>query len=255
MPNAILPDSGIAAPTLLVLAPVIGSFLGVVVRRLPEGRAIVWSRSQCEACKATLHIRDLVPLVSWLVARGRCRYCGQKLGLFYPGIEIIALVIALISLLCDDFPRVWLDCLLGWWLLALAWIDLRNWLLPDSLTLPLLVLGLIVAVWLDPDALFDRALGAALGYLVLRAVALAYRAIRRREGLGGGDAKLLGAAGAWVGASALPQVVLAASLAALAAAAVLHRRGSPLTAQSALPFGPFIGIAMWIVWLSLPHSL
>ncbi len=248
-------DADLAAVMLLVLAPVIGSFLGVVVRRLPEGRAIAWSRSHCEECQAMLRIRDLVPIVSWLAARGRCRYCGAKLGLFYPLIEIMALLIALISLALDGFPRVWLDCLLGWWLLALSWIDLRHWLLPDLLTLPLVVLGLLAAAVLDPGALLDRTLGAALGYLAMRAVALVYRAIRRREGLGGGDAKLLSAAGAWVGASALPQVILVASLAALAAAAVLHLRGARLNAQSALPFGPFIGLAMWAVWLSLPRPL
>lgn len=248
-------DADLAAVMLLVLAPVIGSFLGVVVRRLPQRRAIAWSRSHCEGCRARLYIRDLVPIVSWLAARGRCRYCGQKLGLFYPGIELLALLIALISLAIDGLPWAWLDCLLGWWLLALCWIDLRHWYLPDSLTLPLLVLGLIAAVLFDPGALFDRALGAALGYLAMRAVALAYRAIRRREGLGGGDAKLLGAAGAWVGASLLPQVILMAALAALAVAAVLHLRGVRLTAQSALPFGPFIGLAMWVVWLSLRRPL
>jgi leader peptidase (prepilin peptidase)/N-methyltransferase len=243
------------AVMLLVLAPIIGSFLGVLVRRLPEGRAVAWSRSYCEGCGARLRLRDLVPIVSWLAARGRCRYCGRQLGLFYPGIELMALLIALISLALDGFPWVWLDCVLGWWLLALSWIDLRHWLLPDSLTLPLVVLGLLGAALLDPGALFDRALGAALGYLAMRAIALVYRAIRQREGLGGGDAKLLAAAGAWVGASSLPQVILAASLAALAVAAVLHLRGTRLTAQSALPFGPFLGLAIWAVWLSLPRPL
>src|ERR1051326_8565426 len=90
---------------LLAAAPVIGSFLGVVVLRLPEGRPIVWSRSQCEACGAVLGARDLVPLISWLVARGRCRRCGQPLGWFYPGIEIAGLSIAAIALGLDGMPR------------------------------------------------------------------------------------------------------------------------------------------------------
>jgi len=248
-------DADLAATALLVVAPVIGSFLGVLVRRLPEGRAVAWSRSHCEACGARLRLRDLVPIVSWLAARGHCRYCGQEVGLFYPGIEFAALLIALISLGVDSLPWVWLDCLLGWWLLVLCWIDVDHWLLPDLLTLPLLVLGLLAAAVFDPELLFDRALGAALGYVALRAVALAYRVIRHREGLGAGDAKLLGAGGAWVGASVLPQVILAASLAALAAVAVLRLRGVRLGRQSALPFGPFIGLAIWGVWLSLPRAL
>ncbi len=76
---------------MLGAAPAIGSFIGVVIRRLPDGRSIVWARSECEACGAPLAPRDLVPLISWVLARGRCRHCGQLLGWFYPGVEIAAL--------------------------------------------------------------------------------------------------------------------------------------------------------------------
>ena len=98
----------------------------------------------------------------------------------------------------------------------------------------------------------DRALGAALGYLGLRAVALLYRVLRGREGLGHGDPKLLAASGAWVGAMALPQVVLGAAVSALIAAAGLRLAGVPLGAGSALPFGPFLALATWLVWLFGP---
>jgi leader peptidase (prepilin peptidase)/N-methyltransferase len=250
-----LADLGLEGWLLLVLAPIIGSFLGVVVLRLPEGRAIVWSHSRCEACSAVLAARDLVPLLSWLAARGRCRRCGHPLGWFYPGIEMAALLIAVIALGVDFTPLAWLDSLLGWWLLALGWIDLRRWVLPDSLTLPLVVAGLLAAALFDPGALFDRTLGAAFGYLVLRAIAAAYRAVRDREGLGRGDAKLLSAAGAWVGVSALPQVILAASLLGLVTAGALRLFGIRLHAQSAIPFGPFLALAIWAVWLYGPVSL
>ena len=235
--------------SLLVVAPVIGSFLGVLIRRLPEGRLLVWSRSQCESCHAALTARDLVPVLSWLAWAGRCRRCGSVLGWFYPGVELAALAIAVIAVAVDGMPRALLDCVLGWWLLALAWIDLRSWLLPDLLTLPLIVAGLVVAAPGDPEKLVDRALGAALGYLVLEAIAAAYRFLRKAEGLGGGDAKLLAAAGAWVGATALPQVILEAALCALAVAGMLRLRGVRLTARSPLPFGPFIAIASWGIWL------
>jgi leader peptidase (prepilin peptidase)/N-methyltransferase len=240
---------------LLAVAPVIGSFLGVVVRRLPDGRAILWARSHCEACGARLAPRDLVPLVSWLLARGRCRHCGQPLGWFYPGIELAALLVAAVALAVDPLPRAGLDCLLGWWLLALGWIDLRRWLLPDALTLPLLVAGLAAASLFAAEDLVDRALGAVFGYLVLRLIAVAYRRLRAREGLGGGDAKLLAAGGAWVGLAALPQVILAAALAALVAAAALRLGGVRLNAGSALPFGPFLALAIWALWLSGPLLL
>ena len=249
-----LTELGLEAGTLLVLAPIIGSFLGVLVRLLPEGRSLAWSRSRCEDCDTVLRVRDLVPVASWLAARGRCRYCGRALGWFYPGIELIALAIALISLAIDGVPSAWLDCLLGWWLLALGWIDLRRWLLPDALTLPLIVVGLAAAALFDPDGLLDRTLGTAVGYLIFRAIATGYRAMRHREGLGGGDAKLLSAAGAWVGLTGLPLVILASALAALVAAGALRLGGVRLRAQSALPFGPFIALALWAVWLYGPIS-
>jgi leader peptidase (prepilin peptidase)/N-methyltransferase len=240
---------------LILMAPFIGSFLGALIRRLPEGRPIVWSRSACEGCGAVLRASELVPLVSWVLARGRCRRCGRALGWFYPGVELAALAVALIALMVDDAETAWLDCLLGWSLLALAWIDVRHWILPDALTLPLIVAGLLAALVFDPDSLADRALGAALGYLALRVVAWAYLRLRGREGLGQGDAKLLAAAGAWLGALALPQVILVAAVAALVAAAVLHLSGARIRAQSALPFGPFLALAIWALWLFGPLSL
>ena len=233
----------------VVAAPFIGSFLGVVIRRLPEGRPIAWSRSRCEGCGGTLGVRDLVPLLSWLAARGRCRFCGCPLGWFYPAVELAVLSIALIAVVLDQGRGVWLDCILGWWLLALGLIDARSWLLPDPLTLPLVVAGLIESLLFDRDELTSRALGAAFGYLALRGVAYLYRRLRGRDGLGQGDAKLLAAAGAWVGAAALPQVILFAALAALGAALCARLAGIRLGALSALPFGPFLALATWVVWL------
>jgi leader peptidase (prepilin peptidase) / N-methyltransferase len=233
----------------VLAAPAIGSFLGVLIRRLPAGRPVAWSRSRCEGCNALLGVRDLIPLVSWLACRGRCRFCGRRLGYFYPSVELSALVVALIAVFLDQGGEVWLDCILGWWLLTLAWIDARHWVLPDPLTLPLVVAGLLAALLFDRAELTIRALGAALGYLALRVLADVYRRLRGRDGLGQGDAKLLAAAGAWVGAGGLPQVILIAALAGLFAAACLRLAGIRLGAFSALPFGPFLALATWLVWL------
>ena len=236
----------------LLAAPFVGSFLGVIIRRLPDDRTLAWGRSHCEHCGTVLAVRDLVPVVSWLAAGGRCRYCRQPLGWFYPGIEIAAVVVALLAIAADGAERTWLDCIFGWWLLALGWIDLRRWLLPDALTLPLIVAGLALAAVFAREELLDCALGAVLGYLGLRAIALIYRGLRRREGLGQGDAKLLAAAGAWVGASALPQLVFGAALSALVTVVALRLAGVRLGAHSALPFGPFLALATWLIWLFGP---
>jgi leader peptidase (prepilin peptidase)/N-methyltransferase len=257
-----LTEVGTAEWGFVLVAPFIGSFLGLLIRRLPEGSPIARGRSHCDACGATLGVRDLIPILSWLAVGGRCRYCRQPLGWFYPGVELAALAIALAAVLIDGVlidgvlidggQGAWLDCLLGWWLLALGWIDLRSWLLPDALTLPLIIAGLAAAILFHPDQLTDRALGAALGYLSLMAIAALYRRLRGREGLGGGDAKLLAASGAWLGAAALPQVILLAALSALAAAAGLRLAGVRLGFHSALPFGPFLAFATWVLWLAGP---
>ncbi len=248
-------SAGIGGWSALLAAPFVGSFLGVLVRRLPEDRPVAWGRSRCEFCGAALAARDLVPLVSWLATRGRCRFCCHPLGWFYPGIELAAVAVAFVAVAADSGEGTWLDCLFGWWLLALGWIDLRRWLLPDALTLPLVVAGLAAAAILDPEQLIDRALGAALGYLALRTIALLYRALRGREGLGQGDAKLLAASGAWVGASALPQVILGAAVSALLVAACLRLAGVRLGPHSALPFGPFLALTTWLIWLFGPLSM
>jgi len=247
--------TGAAMWSALLAAPFVGSFLGVMVRRLPEGLPITWSRSRCDWCGAALSASDLVPLYSWLAARGRCRYCSHSLGWFYPGIELAAIAVPLSAAIVDHGAGIWLDCLLGWWLLALAWIDIRRWLLPDPLTLPLVIVGLLATAVLDPAELTGHALGAAFGYLGLRAVGLLYQVLRGREGLGRGDAKLFAASGAWLGADALPQVVLGAAASALAAAAGLRLAGIRLGALSALPFGPFLALATWIVWLFGPFYI
>ena len=116
-----------------LIAPFIGSFLGVVVTRLHEPEGIVFGRSRCPECGTQLRPLDLVPLLSWLVLRGRCRYCGKPISLFHPSIELAALAIALWAAAVVSGPLLWLSCLLGWTLLALAAADFRYFLLPDFL--------------------------------------------------------------------------------------------------------------------------
>ena len=239
---------------LLAVALLVGSFVGVVIDRLPEGEPFGGGRSRCAHCGATLAVLDLVPLASWLAGRGRCRHCGAWIGWFYPAVELAALGIAVLSLRVDRGFDAWVDALLGWWLLALGWIDWRHTILPDVLTLPLIVIGLAVAGVIEPERLWDPLLGVVFGYAGLWAVARAYRRLRGREGLGLGDAKLLAAAGAWVGVTGLPSVLAGAAVAALAAAVGMMLTGRRLDRYSALPFGPFLAAATWLVWLFGPIS-
>ena len=239
----------------LFAAPFIGSFLGVLVRRLPERRPVVLGRSECERCGARLGAADLVPLLSFVALRGRCRHCGEPISRFHWQVELAALAVAAVAATADIRPlELWLNCCLGWALLALAWIDFETTTLPDAITLPLLVAGLGATAWLEPWMLADHAAAAALGYALLRGVGMIYRAVRGRDGIGDGDAKLLAALGAWVGIGLLPAVMVGAALAGLAGAGLMWLRGADITARTAVPFGPYLALAGWTVWLASHHG-
>ena len=233
-------------------APFVGSFLGLLVDRLPAGRPIVLGRSVCDRCGRPLGVRELVPIVSFLVQRGRARCCGARLRPFYPRIELAALGLALWASLVVDGWLLWVSCALGWTLLALAWIDSRHFWLPDALTLPLIPAGLAVTWVLKPDRVIAHTLAAALGFAALALIAWVYRRFRGREGLGLGDAKLLAGAGAWLGPAALPSVVLLGAIAGLAAALAARFGGAKLEAETAIAFGPWLALAFWVVWLHGP---
>src|SRR5271155_127551 len=117
-------DADVAAWGAVLAAPFIGSFLGVVVQRLPDGRPIALARSRCEECGAALAVRDLVPLFSWLASGGRCRFCRHPLGWFYPVVELAALAVALISVWVDSGAGAWLDCVVGGGVVPVRWVDL-----------------------------------------------------------------------------------------------------------------------------------
>jgi leader peptidase (prepilin peptidase)/N-methyltransferase len=234
----------------VILAPFIGSFLGVLIRRLPAGQPVVAARSRCESCRQALRPVEMLPILSFAWQRGRCRRCGAPVAPMHLLVELAALGVAgWAASVLPDAPTLWFGCALGWTLLALGWIDGEHMILPDVLTLPLAAMGLVATWCVEPDALVDHALAASLGYLAFRALALGYRRLRGREGLGHGDAKLLAAAGAWAGLAALPIIVVGAAALGIGLALVLRLRGAPVGAATALPFGAALALAIWLVWL------
>ncbi len=248
--------AGVTASWLVVaLSPIVGSLIGLLVVRLPAGEGVVLGRSRCRSCLRPLRPLDLVPLASWLVLRGRCRACGQRISGLYPAVELAAIVMAAWAVLAVPAGVVWPTALLGWILLALAVIDARALILPDALTLPLAGCGLAVAWWLDPQGAASHAFAAAGGWLGFRLVGWIYSALRHRPGLGAGDAKLMAAAGAWVGWQGLPSVILIAALSALAAVAAAKVLRRPITAATPVPFGPFLALGVWLTWLYGPIGI
>ncbi|MGI4857767.1 MAG: prepilin peptidase [Janthinobacterium lividum] len=200
-------------------------------------------RSACPACGHVLRPHENIPLVSYLLARGRCRACGHAISLLYPVVEGLTMVLALAVLW--NFGPGWTSVAafgLGATLIALAFIDARTHLLPDSLTLPLLWAGLLLNVGGLFVPLADAVLGAAAGYLFLWLIYWGFRLLRGKEGMGYGDFKLLAALGAWLGWQALPQIILLSALAGslFGVAALL---GGRLRSDQPLPFGPYLAFA------------
>jgi leader peptidase (prepilin peptidase) / N-methyltransferase len=236
------------APVLI--SPAAGSVIGVLVSRLPLGRPIVLARSQCDSCGKKLSIPDLVPIISYLALSGRCRSCAAPIAPCHLAVEVAAFAIAGWAASVELDPlTLWADCLLGWTLLALAWIDVRHMRLPDALTLSLVAMGILFEALIDPDRIASHVVGAIAGYVGFRAVACGYRVWRGQDGLGAGDAKLLAAAGAWVGWAGLPSVVFIAAFLGIIAVLLLRLMGRTIEANTPVPFGPYLALALWLVRL------
>ncbi|WP_203309844.1 prepilin peptidase [Sphingomonas beigongshangi] len=228
-----------------------GSFVAALAVRWPDGRSVMLGRSACDHCGGTLAPRELIPLASFVLQRGRCRRCGGSIAPLHPIVEAIALVIGGTAGLVAPGLVGMAGALFGWLLLALATLDLRAFWLPDRLTGTLAIVG-IGSAWLavPPDAT-DRLLGAIGGYVSLAGIAWCYRAVRKRDGMGGGDPKLFGAIGLWLGWRMLPAVLVIAALIGLGVALFAHVRGRSIGAATAMPFGALLAAAAYPAWLAM----
>lgn len=252
----------------------IGSFLNVVVYRLPRMMEQSWQqeyleyfepekqqpqtplfnlavpRSACPHCKHQLSAKDNIPLVSWLMLKGKCRYCKTPVSKRYPLLELFTAVIsALVAWQFGATATGLLYLVVSWALLALTFIDIDKMLLPDQITLPLLWLVLVAAVtgYSKIDAA-SAITGAAIGYLALWSVYWLFKLLTGKEGMGYGDFKLLAVFGALLGWQLLPLIILLSSLVgAVIGTLMLAMQGKDKS--NAIPFGPYIAAAGWIAML------
>ena len=276
-----LPQPALLAAALL-FGLLAGSFLNVVIYRLPvqlqrawRHEALAWNeetttapepaapdslapqpatetfnlvvpRSRCPVCATPISAWDNIPVLSWLLLRGRCRHCAAPIAVRYPLLELGTglLTVAVVAQFGPTFPAL-VALLFTWSLVALTGIDLDHQLLPDVITLPLLWLGLLVNVGGVFTDLPSAVVGAAAGYLVLWSVYWLFRLTTGREGMGYGDFKLLAALCAWLGWQQLPLLLLIASLSGAlygTAALVLKHNAR----QTPFAFGPFLALAGWL---------
>ena len=234
-----------------VLGAVLGSFIATLVIRWPQDRSVMRGRSHCDACDVALKPRDLVPLLSAMRARGRCRSCGAVIDARHWQIELAALWIGAVAGIVVPGPVGLAGAVFGWLLLALAALDVTEFWLPDRLTGTLALAGLLTGVLGIEPALLDRAIGGVAGFSALWLIGAAYKRLRGREGLGGGDPKLLGAIGLWLGWAMLPAILLLAALTGLAVVLVGMIGGRAVRMDSRMPFGALMAIAAYPAWLFL----
>ncbi len=266
-----------AEPLLLVIfvgimGLLVGSFLNVVIYRLPVMMENEWRQeceefleleithvapfnlmlplSCCQKCKTQIRPWQNIPVISYLLLRGKCAKCKQTIALRYPLIEALtAICSVIISLHFEYGMELLLALLLTWALIALSFIDIDKQLLPDSITLPLIWLGLFISIFELYSNTVDSIIGAIAGYLSLWSVYQLFKLFTGKEGMGYGDFKLLAVFGAWLGWQFIPIIVLLSSIvgAVIGISMVIfskHNRNVPI------PFGPYLATAGWLalIW-------
>ena len=263
------------AAVLVVFSLLVGSFLNVVILRLPIMMFRSWKQdcqqtelpahpalndlsqpynlvkpdSHCPKCQAPVKAWQNIPVISWLFLRGKCAGCGTKIGLRYPLVEIVTAVLSVVLLVKFSWGWPLLAMLAFTWLLiAMSVIDIDHQILPDVLTLSLLWLGLLANSQGLFTNLHDAVYGAALGYGVLWSVYWVFKLTTGKEGMGFGDFKLLAALGAWLGVQSIPLIILLSSV----VGAVVGIAGIMILGRDKnipIPFGPYLAAAGWIAAL------
>lgn len=232
-----------------LLGLIIGSFLNVVIYRLSIQQNLYWPRSNCPLCHHPISILDNIPILSYLILRGRCRACHGHISWRYPLVEGLTAILSVfvVWVLGHEWQAVF-ALFFVWGLIALTFIDFDKQILPDTLTLPLLWLGLVINCFSGFVTPQDAILGAAMGYLSLWSVYWIFKLLTQKEGMGYGDFKLLAAIGAWLGWQVLPLVILMASLLGCIvgfAGILCYGRDKNVP----IPFGPYLAIASFIALL------
>lgn len=256
-----------------IIGAFIGSFLNVVIHRIPVMLERQWKsecrellepdsnptalpkynlsvpRSHCPACDHKVKAIENIPVISYLFLKGKCSSCGIKISPQYPFVELLTAIFTTIIVWKFGFSLQALGgVVFTWFLIALSGIDIKTQLLPDNLTFPFLWLGIIFNLFATYTDLTSSVLGAIFGYLALWLVFHLFRLITGKEGMGYGDFKLLAALGAWLGWQSLPLIILLSS--AVGAIFGIFMIVTKLQERSqAIPFGPYLAMAGWIAML------
>lgn len=232
------------------LGALIGSFLNVVVYRLPRGQSLLTPGSHCPSCEHAIAPVDNVPVASWLLLRGRCRHCGASISPRYPLVELItALAFAAVVAVRGFDAQLVLELPFVACLIVLAGIDLDHRLLPNKIVYPMAAYGLVATLLVDTDDLVEHLIGGAGAFLFLLIAVLAYP-----RGMGMGDVKLAGAMGLFLGLSIVPAMLAAFLSGTIVGLAIIAREGAAAR-KMAVPFGVFLALGGLVGVLAGPELI
>ena len=224
----------------------VGSFLNVCIYRIPLKKSIVSPPSSCTACGNQIKFYDNIPVLSYLILRGRCRNCGAHYSIFYPTVELATGLISMallarFNLFNHNLPLYFIFFSFVSALICISFIDLEHQIIPDIISIPGIIVGFILSLFFHHLTWIDSLSGIIMGGGILYLVALVFEILMKKEGMGGGDVKLLAMIGAWLGWKAVPFVIIASSLTGSVIgimALLLSRKGL----RTKIPFGPFLAL-------------
>ncbi len=236
---------------VLICGLCLGSFFNVVICRLPEGRSISHPGSHCPQCKAPIHFYDNIPVVGYLILMGKCRSCAARISPRYPLVELMTGLLFFFLFQKYAFSiQFFVEALFVSLLLLIAFIDLDTYIIPDMLSLPGIVLGFAASFFTSRITWLESLQGLVIGGGVLFIVAFLYQYVRKQEGMGGGDIKLLAMIGAFVGTAGVVFTILVSSLVGTVFGLATMVRSRKQMAVAMIPFGPFLsmGAVVYLFW-------
>ena len=234
----------------VILGAVVGSFLNVCIYRIPSEKSIAFPASHCPACEHPIKFYDNIPIISYIILGGKCRHCNERISPTYPAIELLTAVMSVLlfrryGLSIDYLFSFLFTCAL----IVITFVDLKHQIIPDVITLPGIPLFALAAIFLMDVTFRDSLIGILAGGGFLYLVALGYQLLTKREGMGGGDIKLLAMMGGFLGWQSLWFIIMAGSLVGgVVGISVMISKGKDT--KYPIPFGPFLSIAAvaYIFW-------
>jgi leader peptidase (prepilin peptidase)/N-methyltransferase len=235
-------STGLAAAIAALFGAVIGSFMNVVIWRLPRGESLVSPPSHCPNCQTPVKPYDNIPVLSWLILRGKCRHCGEPISARYPLVEALtAVLMALVPIALGTGDEVWLGFAFVLILVPLIFIDLDHRILPNAITYPATVIAVVLVAIFETDDLPEHLIAGAAAFMFLFAAVWFYP-----KGMGVGDVKLAGVMGLFLGRNVAPALLIAFLAGTIVGIGVMTAKGVREGRKTAIPFGPFLALGALI---------